>query len=260
MNTYHVVLVGLVALAVGSFLNVVIYRLPRGIMWRSSRSICPSCGEKLRWYHNVPVISYAVLVGRCGYCARRISLRYPLVELLNVALWLLVLYLLGPGWQFAGFSLLMSGLIAVFFIDLDHQIIPDSITLPGLVVGLALSLAPGGIGIVQSGIGVLAGGLGLLLVAMAGDWLFKKESLGGGDIKMAAMLGAFLGWQKLMFVFIAAAFIGVVVSVIWMTISARVRSTRMIPFGPFLAAAAVVAMTWGDTIIKYYKTNFLGLG
>lgn len=229
-------------------------------MWRTSRSVCPSCGEKLRWYHNIPLISYVFLRGRCAFCAGRISFRYPLVELLNAALWLLVLHIFGPGWQFIGFSLLASALLAVFFIDLDHQIIPDSITLPGIAVGLGVSLAPGGIGIVDSGIGVLVGGLGLLLVAVLGDWLFKKESLGGGDIKMAAMLGAFLGWQKLLFVFIAAAFIGVIVSLIWMAISARVRSTRMIPFGPFLAAAAIIAMTCGDAIIEYYKTSFLGLG
>lgn len=260
MNTYYVVLVGLMGLAVGSFLNVVIHRLPRGTMWQTGRSVCPNCGEKLRWYHNIPLFSFILLGGRCGFCAKRISLRYPVVELLNTALWLLVLYLFGSGWQFIGFSLLASGLIAIFFIDLDHQIIPDSITLPGIVVGLALSLAPGGIGIVQSGIGVLVGGLGLFLVAIAGDWLFKKESLGGGDIKMAAMLGAFLGWQKLLFVFIAASLIGVVASVALMILSSRIRSTRMIPFGPFLATAAVVAMTWGDVIIQYYKANFLGLG
>ncbi len=260
MNTCYLVLVGLTGLAVGSFLNVVIYRLPRRIMWRASRSVCPACGERLKWYHNLPVVSYIVLGGRCAFCAARISVRYPLVELFNVGLWLLVLHLFGPSWQFIGFSLLGSGLIAVFFIDLDHQIIPDSITLPGIAVGLAVSLAPDGIGIVQSGIGVLVGGVGLLLVALGGDWLFKKESLGGGDIKMAAMLGAFLGWQKLLFVFIAAAFVGVIVSVIWMAISARIRSTRMIPFGPFLATAAIIAVIWGDTIIDYYKTNFLGLG
>ena len=148
-------------------------------------------------------------------------------------------------------------LLVIFFIDLDFQIIPDVITLPGILFGLGLSFLPGGIGIYSALIGLLAGGGSLFLIAILGDWLFKKESMGGGDIKMAAMLGAFLGWEKILLIFISASVIGLVVSLVIMCFSAKLRKERMIPFGPFLAVAAVLAISYGDQIIDFYVNNFL---
>ncbi|RKX17425.1 MAG: prepilin peptidase, partial [Candidatus Zixiibacteriota bacterium] len=133
----------------------------------------------------------------------------------------------------------------------------DIISLPGIVAGLAVSFIPGGIGPVSSLVGLLVGGGALYAVALLGDWLFKKESMGGGDIKMAAMLGAFLGWQKVVLIFFAGAFIGLFVSIIMMIVSKNVRSTRVIPFGPFLATAAMIAIIYGDSIISFYLNNFL---
>ena len=252
-------LVALMGLAIGSFLNVAIHRLPRKIKFRTGRSICPHCGEQLRWYQNVPLLSYLGLRGKCGFCLGRISFRYPLVEALNCGAWLYFFWVYGLTVEGGIYAVLVSALIVVFFIDLDFQIIPDSITLPGMVIGLGLSFVPGGIGIVQSGIGLLVGGVALYLIALLGDWLFKKESMGGGDIKLAAMLGSFLGWQKVLFVFMASAVVGLVASIAIMIVSSRVRETRMIPFGPFIAIAAFVAIAWGDQIITYYVDNFLSI-
>ena len=165
------------------------------------------------------------------------------------------------GWSidFGIFVFLTSVLIVIFFIDLDHHIIPDTITFSGIVLGLGVSLAPGGVSPLQSLIGLLIGGGSLYLVALLGDWLFKKESMGGGDIKMAAMLWAFLGWQKVLLIFLASAVIGLVVSIVIMSFSARLRQTRVVPFGPFIALAALVAIVWGDFLIAFYVHNFLHL-
>ncbi len=156
-------------------------------------------------------------------------------------------------------SVLSSALLVVFFIDLDHRIIPDFITLPGMIAGLAVSFLPGGLGIIDAGIGLVVGGGSLLFTALLGDWLFKKESMGGGDIKLAAVLGAFVGWQKILLIFLSSAVIGLVVSVAIMAVSSKLRETRMIPFGPFLALAAMLAVVYGDQIIRFYVVSIMGL-
>jgi len=257
METIDYLWVGLTGLAIGSFLNAFIYRVPRGKKIGMERSICPNCQVQLKWYHNIPLLSYLFLMGKCAYCNGSISARYPFVELLNAGFYLFFFYLYGFGLELLVYSLILSALIAVFFIDLDFQIIPDLVTLPGIVMGLAVSLVPGGVGILESSIGLIVGGGSLYLIAILGDWLFKKESMGGGDIKLAAMLGAFLGWQKVLFVFMASSVIGLVVSVVMMMFSAKLRKNRIIPFGPFLAVAAVLAILYGDTIITLYLQNFV---
>ena len=259
MDYLMYILIGLLGLAVGSFLNAAIYRLPRRIGLHRGRSVCPHCGNRLKWYHNVPVISFLVLRGRCGFCGSRISLRYPAVEIITAGFYLFFFWQYGLTFDFGIFALLSSALVVIFFVDLDFQIIPDLITLPGTVLALAISLVPGGLGIVDASIGLVVGGGALYLIALLGDWLFKKESMGGGDIKMAAMLGAFLGWQKVIFIFIASAVIGLLVSVIIMAFSTKLRRTRIIPYGPFLSLAAVVAIVYGDRLIALYLTSIVGL-
>ncbi len=247
----------LFGLAVGSFLNVVIYRLPRKKKFLLERSICVNCDRQLKWYHNIPILSYLFLRGKCGYCSKTISFRYPLVEIVNALAYVYFLNHFGLSVNFYVYSLLTSVLIVIFYIDLDFQIIPDAINFPLMIIGLGVSFLPGGIGIKAAVIGLLVGGGSLYLVAMIGDFLFKKESMGGGDIKMAAMLGAFLGWQKVLFIFVSSAFIGLVVSLVIMAYSAKLRQTRMIPFGPFLSLAAMLAILYGDNIINYYLINFV---
>jgi len=251
--------VGLFGLVIGSFLNVVIYRLPRQVPFLAGRSVCPHCNAQLKWYHNIPVLSFALLGGRCAFCGGRISYRYPAVEIINALFYIYFYWQFGFSLNFGIFAFLSSVLLVIFFIDLDFQIIPDVITLPGILVGLAVSLLPGGIGIVNAAIGLLVGGSSLYLIAMLGDWLFKKESMGGGDVKMAAMLGAFLGWQKIILIFISSAVIGLVVSLVIMIFSAQVRETRVVPFGPFLATAAMLSIVYGDQLISLYLTNVVGL-
>jgi len=251
------ILVALVGLAIGSFLNVLIYRLPREKKFVFGRSCCPSCQEPIKFYDNIPVLSYLILAGKCRSCNTKISVRYPLVEILNGSAYLFFFFQYGVTFDFLIFGFLASALIVIFFVDIDFQIIPDLITLPGMVLGLAVSFLPGGIGIADSLVGLVVGGGVLYLIAILGDWLFKKESMGGGDIKMTAMLGAFLGWQKVVLIFFAGAFIGLFVSIIMMIVSKNVRSTRVIPFGPFLATAAMIAIIYGDSIISFYLNNFL---
>lgn len=252
MNPYLALLIFIVGINIGSFLNVVIYRLPRNIKFLTGRSMCPTCRKQLRWYHNIPLFSWLFLGGKCGFCNSPISPRYPIVELLNGALYLFLYYQFGLSWWLVIFAVLASALLAICFIDFDFQIIPDIITLPGIVVGLGTSLLPGGIGILASIIGVVVGGGLLYLVAEIGDRIFKKESMGGGDIKMAAMLGAFLGWKHVLLIFFGSACIGLVVSLVMMLFSAKLRRSRLIPFGPFLSIAGFIAMIYGDKIISWY--------
>lgn len=256
-NYLYYILAGIIGLCIGSFLNVVIYRLPRKIPLMFARSECPNCKNKIAFYDNIPVLSYLILGGKCRKCKTRISFRYPLIEIINMVAYLVMAHYFQLTPMFFIFAVLSSALIAIFFIDLDFQIIPDSITLPGILIGLGVSFLPNGIGIVSSAIGMVVGGGSLYLVAILGDKLFKKESMGGGDIKMAAMLGAFLGWQKVVFIFFGSAAVGMVISIFVLALSKKIRRSRMIPFGPFLAIAAFIAILYGDTIIAYYINNFL---
>ncbi len=249
--------IAVIGLIIGSFLNVVILRVPTKTMFKNSRSECPKCSTQLKWYHNIPVLSYLFLGGKCGFCKEKISMRYPLVELLNSIFYSFFFWKFSLTVEFIVFALIISTLIVIFFIDLDHQIIPDVITLPGILLGLAASFLPDGIGIWQAVIGFLVGGGALYLVAILGDFLFKKDSMGGGDIKMAAMLGAFLGWQKVLLIFMLSSVVGLVISLAIMTVSEKLRKERVIPFGPFIAIAAVIAITYGDQIIYFYLENFL---
>lgn len=251
------ILVAVFGLCIGSFLNVLIYRTPREKKFWKGRSACPHCDNQLKWYHNIPLFSFLVLGGKCGFCKGPISWRYPLVEFLNALAYGVFFWYYGWTYAFGVAAFLSSALLVVFFVDLEFQIIPDLVTIPGMVVGLAVSFLPGGIGIIQAGIGLLVGGGSLYLVAMLGDWLFKKESMGGGDIKLAAMLGAFVGWQKVILIFIGSAGIGAVISIILLAVSSKMREQRLIPFGPFIAIAAMLSIIWGDQLISYYIATFL---
>ncbi len=244
-------------LSIGSFLNVIIYRFPRKLPFMFNRSVCPQCRKELKWYHNFPLFSFIFLGGKCAFCKAKISWRYPIIEFINTIFYIFFFWQFGWGYHFLVFSFLSSALLAIFLIDFDFQIIPDAITLPTMALGLGISWLPGGIGIVNSVIGLLVGGGSLYLMAIIGDWIFKKESMGGGDIKMTAMLGAFLGWQQMLFIFISSSVIGLLVSLVMMLFSKKLRESRIIPFGPFLAIAAVAAMVYGRQIIDFYVNNFL---
>lgn len=241
---------------VGSFLNVVIYRLPRGLSVVKPRSRCPTCGTMIRWYQNLPLVSFVFLRGRCASCGARISWRYPLVEAVTAAFFVVAYLTTGLRVHLPLVWFLLSACVAIFFIDVDFQIIPDKITLPGIALGLVFAALTPEIGWVNGFIGTVAGGGGFWLVAAMGDFVFKKQSLGGGDIKFAAMAGAFMGWQKLIVILLGAS----VLALLWLGVArlavrGKVRS-HQIPFGPYLAAASVVAFFFGDELIRFYLTWF----
>ncbi|MGB2696943.1 MAG: prepilin peptidase [Candidatus Zixiibacteriota bacterium] len=249
----------ILGLAVGSFLNVCIYRIPEGKSIFFPGSHCPQCSKKIRFYDNIPVLSFILLRGKCRFCGSRISIQYPLVELLTAFLFIAAYLWQGLSLGFVSTLVLGSLLIIVFFIDIKHRIIPDVITLPGIVIGLGFALISPQIKILDSFLGLLIGGGVLYLLAILGELLFKKESMGGGDIKLAAMLGAFLGWQKLFLIFFLSAFLGSIIGILAIQLSSKVKEHRTIPFGPFLALASFAALFWGERIIKAYLDFFWGL-
>jgi len=243
-------------LAIGSFLNVCIYRLPAKRSLLRPGSHCPHCGSPIRPYDNIPLLSYLILTGRCRQCKAKISIRYPLVELLTGLLFVALFVVYGPTLQFLIFSLLVASLLVITLIDLDLSIIPDRITLPGIVIGLLLSpfsthLGSGVRGITTAAIGLAVGGILFFLIALLGELIFKKESMGGGDIKLAAMLGAFLGWKGALVSFFLAFFVGAIVGGVMVLVSSKGRGSR-IPFGPFLALGATCYLLLGDLMMKAY--------
>lgn len=256
---FIVALIIWLGLCVGTFLNVVIYRLPRGLSVAKPRSRCPSCGTMIKWYQNLPLLSFLLLRGRCAYCRARISWRYPLVEGVTTAFFVVAYFTIGLGVQLPLVWFLFSAFVAIFFIDLDFQIVPDQITLPGIALGIVFAALTPEIGWVKGLIGAVAGGGGSGLVAVTGDLLFKKKSLGGGDIKFAAMVGAFMGWQRLIVVCLGASALALLsLGVSRLVVRGNLRS-RQIPFGPYLTIASVVAFFWGDELIRFYLALFPSL-
>jgi leader peptidase (prepilin peptidase)/N-methyltransferase len=256
MSTIILILVIVIGLALGSFMNVCIYRIPLKKSILFPNSFCPECGAKIRAWDNIPLLSFILLKGKCRKCKTKISLQYPLVESVTSAFIVIAYLQYGLDWEFAARSILCLLLIAIFFIDLKHRIIPDSVTLPGLALGLFFSLFVESPSVSSSLMGILVGGVLFYVSAILGELLFKKESMGGGDIKLAMMLGAFLGWQKILLVFLLSALLGTMVGSAAMLFSKEVKKTRMIPFGPFLALGSVLAIFLGDMLISAYIRAF----
>ena len=233
---------------VGSFLNVVILRLPeegRSIVLPASH--CPQCKNLLHWYDNIPILSYLFLLGRCRTCKKKISIQYPLVELSMGLLSLGLMSRFGLGMDFAAYFLFCAALLVIIWIDFYHQIIPDSISLPGIITGFLFALVSPTIAWQDSLIGLLVGGGLLYLIAWGYFLLRRQEGMGGGDIKLLAMLGAFLGWQALPFIVLASSLSGSIVGLTAMLIGGSNMQTR-IPFGPFLALAAMGYLFFSDQI------------
>lgn len=239
---------------VGSFLNVCIFRLPEGRSIVSPPSSCPSCGNRIRFYDNVPILSYLVLRGRCRSCRTSISARYPLVEALNGLLWILLLGRYGPSGSFLAFSVLASALVVITFIDLDHQIIPDRISIPGIPIGLLVGsfvaadpfLRSAPLGWRASVVGAVLG-FGLFW-AIA---VLSRGGMGGGDIKLMGMLGGFIGWKGILLTTFAGSVLGSVAGLILILFRGGGRKTK-VPFGPFLAGGALTALLVGQEILAWY--------
>ncbi len=279
--TLFVGIVFFLSLLVGSFLNVVIYRLPIMLErdWKSQcsellerdpetseperfnlffpASHCPSCNNPVRAWQNIPLISYIVLGGKCSVCGTAIGLRYPLVELSTAVLSAAVAFQFGFGITTYAALVLTWALIVLTVIDLDRQLLPDNITLPLMWLGLLLSLVDMRSGLPlfadtsSSLIGAVTGYLGLWFVFQLFKLLTGKEGMGYGDFKLAAALGAWLGWQMLPLIVVLSAFVGAVVGIL-MIVSGRQGRDKPLPFGPFLAGAAWIALLWGDAIVAHY--------
>jgi len=241
---------------VGSFLNVCIWRLPRGESIVRPPSHCPNCGRRIAPWDNIPLLSYLILQGRCRGCKATISPRYPIVEAMTGVVAVVLFLAFGPSIQTVTLFILICLLMVVTFVDLDRMIIPDKVTLPGIVIGLALNvmMAPGAITAFL--LGAVVGAASLLAVAYLGELLFKKESMGGGDIKLAAMVGAFLGWKAVLLALFLAVLVGAVVGITLIIIGIKERREH-IPFGPFIAAGTILVVFWGETILKAYHKVFL---
>ena len=251
---------------VGSFLNVCIHRMPKGesVVW--PRSHCPKCQKRIPGYDNIPFISFILLRGRCRFCKERISLRYPLVELLAAFLTLALFVRFGLNYNFFLYMVMLWGLIIATFVDIQHRIIPDEVSVGGMIVGFIMVSITGFMfsplrynfgPLKQSLLGIIVGGgiiylTGVLFDLVYFKWLKKPaingetESMGGGDVKLLAMIGAFMGPQKALLTFFLAPFLGIVIGII----NVVTKKDHTIPYGPFISLAALLSLFWSNKIIQ----------
>jgi leader peptidase (prepilin peptidase)/N-methyltransferase len=239
-----------VGAVVGSFLNVCIYRLPRRESVAFPASHCPRCGRQLSWFDNVPIASYLALRGRCRTCAARISIRYPIIEAITALMFLLGWWTYGPGILLVSRLVFGCALIVLFAIDLEHHLLPNTITLPGIVVGFlfACFTEPGWL---SSLIGIAVGGGALWAVAEGYYRLRHEDGLGMGDVKMLSMIGAFIGWKLTLLSLMLASVSGSVIG-LFMIVTRRGGLKYALPFGTFLALGAAAAVTVGPRLLNWY--------
>jgi len=250
-------------MVLGSFLGLAAIRLRVGESLVRPRSHCRNCDAKLSWYENIPLLSYLFLKGRCGHCSKPISPRYFLMELSATCLAILTYWEIHP-WPRAllYFCLLVAPVLLLIFMDAEWFVLPDAVTVPGIILGIAVHILdtllwPGLHPVawwhpaLDSVLGILAGGLTLLLLAQAYALARKKEGMGGGDVKMAAMLGAFFGWKAVFFIFFLSSLLGIVFGVV-LILRRRAASSAPIPFGSCLGASALLYLYWGEILIRKY--------
>lgn len=260
MQSTLLVMAAVLGAVVGSFLNVVILRLPKeGASIVFPASHCPRCLQPLAWYENIPLLSFLVLRGRCRTCKVAISWQYPLVELAMAGLTALVAHRFGIGLASVFYFVFCAALLVIIFIDIHHQIIPDRISLPGIVLGFIGSFFVPAVTWQQSGLGILLGGGLLYAVAYGYYALTGREGMGGGDIKLLAMIGAFLGWQSLLYVVFASSLVGSLVGIAAMFRQKKGGQTRL-PFGPFLALAALSYLFFQEQIHTLWRLYLTAAG
>jgi leader peptidase (prepilin peptidase)/N-methyltransferase len=247
----EIVLIFILGLIVGSFSNVCIYRIPRNESIAYPASHCPKCHSNISPKDNIPLLSYILLKGRCRNCKSKISIQYPIVELLTGLIYLIIYLIYDLSIQTLIYIILASALIIISFIDLNEQIVPDVISLPGIVLGFIISFFVPYISFVNSALGILAGGGIILIIGLAGSVIFKKEAMGGGDVKLAAMIGAFLGWRYSIISLFLGFFLGAIVGII--LILSKIKSREdVVPFGPFIVLGSLITLLWGEKILSWY--------
>jgi len=244
----------LFGLCIGSFLNVCIYRLPRENLdiGHPKRSMCPHCGSQLHFWENIPLISYIFLLGKCRTCKMGISIRYPVVELISGCFAIAISLKFGLTITGLIYYLLLISLVVITFIDLDFQIIPNTISLPGIVIGLIASFYLSEISVQDSLLGILIGGGLFYLIAYIFVTIRGIEGMGMGDVKLLAMLGAFFGLKGVMFIIFISSIIGTFAGMMVMIQTRSFTFKQKIPFGPFLSIAAMIYIFWGELLIYYY--------
>ena len=257
----HIFIIGsfLFGAIIGSFLNVVILRLPsesESIVFPPSH--CPKCDAEIHGYDNIPILSFLLLRGKCRSCHAPISIQYPLVELCMALLSLTLFNKFGPSFEFIFYFAFLAALLVIIFIDIHHQLIPDSISLPGIIIGFGGSFLNSQVTWQDSGLGIISGGGILYAVALIYFMVTKRHGMGGGDIKLLGMIGAFLGWQSLLFVIFFSSLTGSIVGIAAMFKQGKGGQTR-IPFGPFLALAAMTYLFFHQSIIRLWH-NYLTTG
>ncbi len=255
-NFLIVAIIFIFGMCIGSFLNVCIYRLPSSkSIINPTRSICPHCNSAIQFYDNIPVFSYVWLKGRCRQCNASISFRYPLVELMAGIVAINVFFMFGLTMESVVYFIFISSLLVITFIDIDHKIIPDIITLPGIPVGLAASFVLSTMTFKASILGLLIGGGSLLLVAWAYSLITRKEGMGGGDIKLLGMIGTFVGWKGVIFTIFVASVAGTFVGMIFMLLKGK-NLKFALPFGPFLSIGAISFIFFGEKVLFWYFHSF----
>ncbi len=244
---------------VGSFLNVCIVRLPleKSVVFPGSH--CTVCQKPIQWYDNIPILSWLFLKGKCRHCATKFSFRYPLVELLTGLVFVGFYLHYGLQWLLLPYLVMISGFIVAIFVDFEHRIIPDEVSIGGMIAGLVFSLfipqlhgvSSPFLGVGYSLMGILIGGGSIYLMGVIGDFIFKKETMGGGDVKLLGMIGAFMGWKLAILTFFIAPFFGGVFGII-----EKIRTKdSTIAYGPFIIAGALVSLFWGPQIIEFIMTG-----
>lgn len=246
----------LLGASLGSFANVVIYRLPKDESVVKPRSHCYSCKTPVKWYDNIPILSWFILRGKCRHCGAKFSFRYPLVEFIMASLFVLSYHYIGLSWTLLEYLIFIFGLVVCTFIDLDHMILPDEFTLSGIVLGLVGAALNPQRDFLDSLFGVLMGGGFLWGMAYVYYLLTKQEGMGGGDIKLLAWIGALLGWKAIPFVIMSSAIVGSVVGLI-VARKQKAGLKTVIPFGPYLALGALLYIFGGETIALWYLNLFL---
>ncbi|HQA82855.1 MAG TPA: prepilin peptidase [Syntrophales bacterium] len=250
MSAGVAVVIGIVGAVVGSFLNVCIWRIPREESVVFPASHCPACSRPIRFQDNIPMISYLILGGRCRDCGERISLRYPLIEALTAGMAVLLFWKYGLTLKLAAAFLFTAALIVITFIDMDYQIIPDVISLPGIPLCFLAAVFVMEVPFLDALAGILVGGGILYVIAVGYEWIAKREGMGGGDIKLLAMLGAFFGWKSLLFIVLCSSLAGAVIGITLMVIKGQ-DMKYAVPFGPFLALGAVLYFFFGEPFLNF---------
>jgi len=247
----EIILIFILGLIIGSFSNVCIYRIPKNESIIYPASHCPNCRSNISPKDNIPILSYILLKGRCRNCKSKISIQYPIVEFLTGLIYLIIYLIYGLSIQTLIYIILSSVLIIIAFIDFNEQIVPDVISLPGIVIGFVLSFFVPYISFINSALGVVVGGGIILIIGLVGSVIFKKEAMGGGDVKLAAMIGAFLGWRYIIISLFLGFFLGALAGILLILLKIKSRED-VIPFGPFIVLGSLITLLWGEKIISWY--------